>query len=60
MIVNEEREQKNKSQLPTYAGLENYKLVVKMGEYVISPISSSLHFTHIYQLQWCILERIPC
>lgn len=38
MIVNEEREQKNKSQLPTYAGLENYKLVVKMGDGAFSNV----------------------
>ena len=35
MIVNEEREQKSK--MPTYKGLEKYKLLEKMGECVPSP-----------------------
>ena len=33
-IVQEEREAKSK--MPTYKGLENYKLLEKMGEYVVS------------------------
>ena len=33
-IVQEEREAKSK--MPSYKGLENYKLLEKMGEYVVS------------------------
>lgn len=34
MIVNEERD--TKAKMPTYKGLEGFKLIDKMGEYVLS------------------------
>lgn len=45
-IVKQEREQKEKEQeqMPTYKGLENFKIVTKMGESVALPVfQSSIH-----------------
>ncbi|TFK43361.1 kinase-like domain-containing protein [Crucibulum laeve] len=43
MIVNEEREQKSK--MPTYKGLENFKLIEKMGDGAFSNVYKALDLT---------------
>jgi hypothetical protein len=54
-IVKQEREQKE--QMPTYKGLENFKIVEKMGESVPRPIFFDVVF--IYP-QRRLLQRLSC
>lgn len=52
MIVNEERE--SKSKMPNHIGLEKFKLVEKMGEFVM--LSCLIYHTLISSLQRCFLQ----
>lgn len=49
-----EMDEKPKEKMPLYAGLEQFKLVEKMGEYVIFSAASFAD----HGLQWCIFQRI--
>jgi hypothetical protein len=56
MIVQEEREAKGK--LPTYKGLENFRLLDKMGECVIRHILVETSVDIVLSLQRRILKRL--
>jgi ATPase subunit of ABC transporter with duplicated ATPase domains len=55
-IVQEERAAKEK--MPTYKGLERFKLIQKMGECASRCLDIPCHFTDHLPLQWSILQRI--
>ena len=55
-IVQEERAAKEK--MPTYKGLERFKLIQKMGEYASRCFDFPCHLTDYLSLKWGLLQRI--
>ena len=55
-IVQEERAAKDK--MPTYKGLERFRLVQKMGECASRYLDFPCHLTDYLSLKWSILQRI--
>jgi hypothetical protein len=55
-IVNEEREAK--AIMPVYKGLENFKLINKMGEYVFHSHLPNCSEYHDRSVQRCLLQRV--
>ena len=53
------QDRKEKSTMPTFKGLEHFKLQVKMGECVSDYLSiTSLFLTVTFLLQWCLFKRL--